>query len=745
MLSETVAHLREEARRSNERRLLVLAGDHEAGLRAAERAIDAADVDRRGVTAIADEDVTHVETLAPTDADVLLGTTRQVVIVDCHDECRPNVLGRVVGAVDGGGLLVLVTPPLEEWADRRDGFDASLAVPPFTVEAVGGHFRERLVTTLRAHRGVAIYDVDRETVVDDGLTDPAPASDRARWLDAPPDHRFPDAAYGACLTQDQADAVGAFEHLLEAPSAVVVEADRGRGKSTAAGFAAAGLAAEGDDVLVTAPAYRNAATLFARAADLLRDLGAIAGDPGDRPRAIETRGGGRIRFARPPDAGELPGEPDVVLVDEAAGVPVRLLEALLDCQRVGFTTTVHGYEGAGRGFDVRFRDRLADREHAVHEVTMREPIRYAAGDPVEVWAFRALLLDASPAVDQLVADAGPPDAEYRALSPGDLLADEHLLREAFGLLVAAHYRTEPNDLARLLDAPNLSVRALLVDGHVVSVALLAREGNLDAATRAAVYEGSRIKGNMLPDVLMSQLRDESAGAPVGIRVVRVATHPAARSRGFGSRLLGEVREEFDDVDWVGTGFGATPRLVRFWAENGYGAVHLSTTRNDRSGEYSAIMLAPVSEAGRRLRDRHAAWFARRVVDQLPDVLTDVDPDVVRAVLRACPAAPDLQLSTADWRHVVGAAAGPGLYSVDPGPFKRLAVRHLVAGDPDRLDAREERLLVLKLLQARGWQTVADALDFHGTSAAMRALGDAFVPLVDAWAPASVREERERYR
>ncbi|MFR9705109.1 hypothetical protein ACL00O_21880, partial [Aeromonas sanarellii] len=37
----------------------------------------------------------------------------------------------------------------------------------------------------------------------------------------------------------------------------MIEADRGRGKSSAAGLAAGALALEGEDVLVSAPAARN--------------------------------------------------------------------------------------------------------------------------------------------------------------------------------------------------------------------------------------------------------------------------------------------------------------------------------------------------------------------------------------------------------------------------------------------------------------------------------------------------------
>ncbi|QLC34224.1 tRNA(Met) cytidine acetyltransferase [Halarchaeum sp. CBA1220] len=745
---DVASRLRAEARATNERRLLVLAGAGDAGLDAAREALDAADVAMADATLVGHRDALACEHVTPRDAGALLGTTREAVVYDAREECRPNALGRVTGAVDGGGLLVLVTPSLDAWPARRDRFDEGMAVPPFGRDDVAGRFRARLVATLRAHRGVAIVDVDTGTVADDGRTHPAPRLPRPD--PSPPDeHAFPRAAYEACRTPDQVDAVHAFEALRDPGTAVVAEADRGRGKSSAAGIAAACLADEGLDVLVTAPSFRSVRELYARAEGVCDRLG-VAADRSETTR-LALADGGRVRFAKPPAAADLPDDPDVVLVDEAAALPVRLLEAFLDAPRVAFTTTVHGYEGAGRGFDVRFRETLAESDLDVADVRLDDPIRYAAGDPVEVWAFRALLLDARPPVDPLVADADPETCEYAALGQAALADDERLLREAFGLLVAAHYRTEPDDLARLLDAPNLRVRALCHDGHVVAVCLLAREGGLDAETREAMYTGSRVKGNMLPDVLTSQLRDEAAAAPVGHRVVRIATHHAARSRGLGSALLDGVREEFREADWLGVGYGATPQLLSFWARNGFSTVHLSTTRNDTSGEYSAVMLDPLSERGAALAARHESWFAERIAGVLADSLTDLDADVARAALAACDATPEPDLSDDRWRVVAGSAYGSAMYSVDPEPFRRLAVCALVRDDAPALAAEErdavrrERLLVLKLLQCRPWDDVADELGYHSTGQAMRAFGDALRPLCDAWGGDAAERERERHR
>jgi tRNA(Met) cytidine acetyltransferase len=771
-----------EARATDERRLLVLHGPREACERATRVALDAAGLADGSVAVLSERDALDASTrLTPRRSGDLLGETYDATVVDCHDACQPNAIARATGTVDGGGLLVLLAPPLDDWPARRDGFDDSLAVPPFDIGDVTGVFRRRLVRALQEHPGVAVVAVAGNdggdeggedlavTIEHDGLTNPAPrlaAEDET--VAVPDDAAFPAGAYEACLTADQADAVAACERLRERERAVVLTADRGRGKSSAIGLAAGALALGGRDVLVTAPGYRNAREAFARARELAADEAADA-DWDDEAHILRV-GGGRVRFAGPPAAADAvagpdaPDGPDILLVDEAASLPVRLLERYLTGVPVAFATTIHGYEGAGRGFDVRFRDRLAGSDYEVTDRALDTPIRYAGGDPVEVWSFRAFLLGARPPVGDLVADASPETTTYERLDPETLASpgEEWRLVETFGLLVLAHYRTEPDDLARLLDAPNVAVRALTHEGHPVAVALLAREGGLPAERRRRMYEGERVRGNMLPDLLTTQLRDEAAGDPVGVRVLRIATHHAVRSEGLGSRLLDEVAAEFGpsngssagqgsepgwpDVpaDYLGVGYGATPRLLRFWRHNGFRTVHLSTTRNDTSGEHSALMIRPLTDAGQDLHDRSGDWFARRIGSALTDPLRDADPDVVRATLRATDADCPLDLTDREWRTVAAAAYGPGMYAPAPRPFRRLALHDLLGENGVGLPAEDERLLVRKALQARPWEAVAEELGYVSKRACMRAFGDAYVSFVDAYGGAAADEEAARY-
>lgn len=746
---ETARELRAEAAAANERRLLVLHGDRALCYDGAEAAVDAFGSDRR-VASISAHPVVgeYVETER---TGTLLGTTYDCIVLDCHDTCRPNTVGRATGAVDGGGLLVVLLPRPSEWLRAGGRFEKSLAAPPWSISDVRTRFKRRFLETLRTHRGIAIVDVDAGRRTKHGRTDPPPCRPPGRGSFETA-HVFPEAVYEACLSADQRAAVSDCERLYEPGTAVVLEADRGRGKSSAAGLAAAALAADGSTVVVTAPSYRNAAELFERAAELLETLGVLSEDGRDGRETPFLRAfDAEIRFESPAEAVE--SSADVLFVDEAAALPVRRLEELLSvAPATCLSTTVRGYEGAGRGFDVRFRDAL-EAARDVTERVLSEPIRYAAADPIEVWLFNALLLDATPPPGQLLEGTSSTEATYERLDRDDLADNEALLREVFGLLVSAHYRTQPDDLARLLDAPNVALRALTVDGYPVSVAMLAAEGGLDEGTRRLAYEGDRIRGNLIPDLLTSQLRDPEAGIPTGLRVVRIATHRDARSGGFGSRLLADVEAEysspdsgddrFGDVDYLGVSYGVTPQLLSFWTANGYRTVHLSGTRNEASGERSAVMLRPVSEAGRELADRHVEWFRRRLPDVLSGALRSLDPDVVRGALASIDGGTPPELSDFEWRIVASAADGPGRYDTAPGPFRLLAFRALVDGavsDPDH-----ERLLVRKVLQETPWAAAADALGYDSERECKRALGDVYGPLVDRYGSELAREETDRFR
>lgn len=311
-----------------------------------------------------------------------------------------------------------------------------------------------------------------------------------------------------------------MEILLERPPRgkkvnVVLIADRGRGKSAIIGLALAALAhrlrkAKGRArFAVTAMNPSNVSTLMEF---VIKGLRALNYDVdvsrwGDHVVSVKVGISIFIDYIRPYDMLSEEGR-DIVVVDEAAMIPLPVLYGIHErFGRVIYASTIHGYEGAGRGFSLRFLKYLReDKNTKVIEYELKEPIRYAPNDPVEQWLFDTLLLDAEPAkiTDE---DLEPINKhEFNYLVP-DLkeffLSDEDRLRQFFGIYVQAHYRNEPDDLGMMMDAPHHFVRALtLSNGKIVVSVELAEEGGISDDLIDMVVRGLKLPGNIIPDRLI---------------------------------------------------------------------------------------------------------------------------------------------------------------------------------------------------------------------------------------------------
>jgi tRNA(Met) cytidine acetyltransferase len=225
IVRETAQGLRSEATSVDERRLLVASGSRARASAVVETIKETIGNDD---TVVVSDRGLNSDELGFDHTGELLGTTHDCIVVDCHDTYRPNAIGQATGAVDGGGLLVLLTPPLNEWPDTNGRFDEVLAPPPFSATDAGNLFKHRLIRTLSTHRGVAIVDTEAKTLLKRGRTDP-PRRPPPKPLSVPDRHAFPATVYEACQTVDQRDAVHECERLIDPGTAVVLEADRGRG------------------------------------------------------------------------------------------------------------------------------------------------------------------------------------------------------------------------------------------------------------------------------------------------------------------------------------------------------------------------------------------------------------------------------------------------------------------------------------------------------------------------------------
>lgn len=528
-----------------------------------------------------------------------LGNEKKVVVFDANQDFDPDSFAAISGIVVGGGLFFLLLPSVEQWN-----------------AVYASRFGQRLITSI--HRTPELI-VIREN------------DDTIEALPYKSHTNTPTNLTAPFLTSDQQSVVETIEVevLSDTNNPVVVISDRGRGKSAALGLAAARLLKAGiKNIAITAPRLRATDIIFKHIAKSL-------------PEATVTRGcvklgDSSIQFYAPDKLLKGGIDAEVLLIDEAAAIPVPLLSSYLDnfIQCV-FATTVHGYEGTGRGFALRFNKILNEKYPAWLKLQMETPIRWAAYDPLENWMFSLLCLDADivnvrSINENEINQLDPDKLEQRLLDKAQLENNPILLNETFALLVFAHYRTRPSDLKNLLDDDDISLYITLYKEHVVAVALVIREGRFSASLSSDVYRGERRPaGNLLAQALTYHCGVEHAATLDYARIMRIAVHPELQQQGIGSALIDYIvaKEKQHGRDAIGTSFGMNTELLSFWKRSKFNVVRIGFTREQTSGEHAAIMLMPLTENGSEVYKEACARFNQQFPFWFADVLKDIPSQI----------------------------------------------------------------------------------------------------------------------
>ncbi|MBK1648434.1 hypothetical protein CKO36_07470 [Rhabdochromatium marinum] len=616
--------LRAQARNTWQRRLLLLEGEAAQTLAMAQRLVAALHHERAGdwpVEWIGRGPAGQAQPASQTNR--LLGCERDLLVYDLFSGLEVDALAVATGTLRGGGLLILLGPPLEQWAHFDDPAAARIATYPYRAADVGRRFLMRMASVLtEAANGAAEPAADQAT--NQGTLRP-----------------------GFTLTTAQHQVLVQIRQLMTAahPYPLVVTAGRGRGKSTALGLAAAEWCNDpARAVLVTAPRFEAARTLLEAARTRLEAA----------PQ--------RLRFLPPDQLARAQPATDLLLVDEAAGIPAPLLRTLLDnYPRIVFATTTQGYEGTGSGFALRFFPLLEQLKPGWQQLELQTPVRFAAHDPLEALIHQLLLLDAEPATAaQLSANAAQP-VQIEVCERWALSQQDERLRQLFGLLRLAHYQTRPSDLRDLLDGPNLSLMTLSRGQTLLATALIAREGALDETLSAAIFAGERRpRGHLLPQTLSAHAGLAQAPVRHYARIVRIATHPLAQRQGLGRRLLAAVLTHAADsgVELIGASFGATASLLPFWRACGFTPVQLGSRRNAATGAHAAVVLRALRPSGQALLAEARARFPERLLARLPGHLRALEPALVLELLRQ----PELEPPCAAPPMQIPARLRPELYA-----------------------------------------------------------------------------------
>ncbi|XP_055705715.1 RNA cytidine acetyltransferase isoform X1 [Phlebotomus papatasi] len=620
------------------------------------------------------------------DTHTVLGRTYGVCVLQDFEALTPNLLARTVETVEGGGLIILL---LKKMSSLKQLYTMSMDVHKrYRTEAhrdVTCRFNERLILSLADCRRCLLMNDDLTVlpfssktadVIPVDVANIAPSSNdealaelKESLSDTPPAGPL----VKLCKTYDQAKAVAQFidalaEKQVKPPTSLT--ASRGRGKSAAMGLAISAAIAFGYvNVYVTSPHPENLITLFEfvlKGFDALEyqehlDYTIIRSTNPDFKKAIIRINISRntrqtIQYVSPIDS-HLVNAADLLVIDEAAAIPLPIVKKMLGQYLVFMASTINGYEGTGRSLSLKLISQLQKDNNAPPPIKLEESIRYRPGDDVESWLTSLLCLDAT-VVPPLNSGCPTPESCELYYIDRDALFSYHKAAEAFlqrivSIYVASHYKNSPNDIQMMSDAPAHHLFCLLGPiakkdalPEVLVVIQVCLEGEISVATvQDSMARGKKAAGDLIPWIVSEQYNDVNFPKLAGARIVRIATHPNYQRMGYGKRAIKllknyyegkfvslDEQEEYDEddngiekvddegllqeniaprkklptllkrlserrpekLDYIGTSYGLTLDLLRFWKKFRFVPVYLSQKENDLTGEHSCIMISPLA-------------------------------------------------------------------------------------------------------------------------------------------------------
>ena len=498
----------------------------------------------------------------------LLGGEFPVIIYDARQGIHLDALAIAAGTLQDGGLLLLL---FNHWSDLDNQPDSDSLRWSGEKHAINTpHF----ITFLQEKIAKYSFPVYQRASLN--LAAPTPQKGRST-------HCQPTLEQ-ARLLQQMAEA---DEDIL------IVTAKRGRGKSALAGLFAKQQRAQNQSVILTAP-NKSSVNIFNEFA------------------------GAEITFMPPDELSQHVSETPQqfadhwLFVDEAAMIPLDILFRLTKAfKRVVLTTTIHSYEGTGRGFLLKF---MAKTDRTLRHFELFTPLRWQADDKLESFIDDLLLCDCEDRLPQSPYDGAL--TEQIQISHCERIPHDQI-ESVYGLLTLAHYRTSPLDLRRLLDAPQQQFYLAQAQDSLLGCVWAVPEGGLADKTliRQIRHGERRPRGNLVAQMLCFQAGLEEACVLRSLRISRIAVQPNWQQQGLGQRLIAQMKQQIKQqgaVDFLSVSFGYTPELLAFWQKCGFILVHFSESKEASSGCYSVVALCPLREKGQVFVQQAEKQFQRNL-------------------------------------------------------------------------------------------------------------------------------------
>ncbi|MEH8022099.1 GNAT family N-acetyltransferase [Rheinheimera metallidurans] len=592
----------------------------------------------------------------------LLGSECDALIINAFSGFPADLIAASMGCVKAGGIWLLLCPPLTQWQAQPNPAHKNVLPYPLDAKLHVGQFLPFWLQQL-AQQNIVMLQNNEDT-------------QQLNWPALPE----PEQITAPYITGEQQQAVMAILRVVSGHRRrpLVITADRGRGKSAALGIAAAQLASAGKTIVITAPSPAAAQTALSHFQQL-----------------CNAEDYSRLQFVAFDQLLSSNLDTDLLLIDEAAAIPTPVLQQLVArYSRIVFATTEHGYEGTGRGFQLRFQQHLDAHCPGWKKLHLQQPIRYQTADPLEQLSFNSFLLKHA---DNDVSYDSTQPVSVNSYSNNDWQTQPELLQQVFSLLSLAHYQTQVKDLAALLDNPHLRVITLQQHSQLLACALISIEGNLESELCTHIYHAERrVQGHLLAQSLAFHLAQPQLATLPLWRVMRITVQPVLQRQKLGSVLLQHIYQQakLANIAYLGTSFGLTTELLHFWHQAKYQPIRLGQSSDKASAEYSILMLRAVKGSTDKVTELYQQ-FSLQLYWALPHY-----PQLsCELALTLAQPPQQLALNNADLQQLA-------LFSQGKRPYE--LVRHLMLqwfNQQQPIDVKTQLMLCGLLWQQLGWTTL----------------------------------------
>jgi tRNA(Met) cytidine acetyltransferase len=552
---------------------------------------------------------------------------------------------------------------------------------------------------------------------------------------------------GGCKTYEQQHAVAAIAKVTlgHRNRPLVLTADRGRGKSSALAIAVVDRLMsesmnEPQKIVITAPHIDALAIFFQQLQHSCPN--------GEYQQNVFTYKEHSVEFIAVDVLIKDTPTAHLLLVDEAAAIPVYILSQLVDdYHRIVFSSTQHGYEGAGRGFAVKFKQVLANKTPNYNQFHLHQPIRWAENDPLEMFVFDAFLLKSSlfntthennfSSHSDNKKSLKIEKAVFKCIEQQQLFENEQLLQQVFSVLVTAHYQTSPSDLKLLLNNRAIRLFVTEIDNEIMAVALTLKEGNVEIACINDVAKAKRrLKNQFLPQSLFLHNHCSTAFDYQYLRIMRIAVLPDFQQQGLGVRLLAEIKQyaQQHHIDMLGTSFGANHSLLDFWHKANYRIVRLGFSVDKASGEHSTMYLQPLTAKAFILLDELQTQFYRSFIYLLTEQYQKIAVKVVTFIINQWPKEKLPELTHFD-RQVVGdfierkSLFDTCVYSLHIQLIHSVANNFEIYRQDSEADLKINEMLVRRVLQKQNSASICQAFGLTGKKQFNNAMIEGFKAII----------------